>query len=424
MQKIRETYPVDTAAKLFPPTARPTNTSVFRLSVLLKEAVNQEALQKAAEKTLERYPYMAVTLGKDGFETARTPFLVREEKGTPCAPLDLKKGGFLLRILWYGKRISVEMFHALADGAGGLAFLKTLLYCYLTALGAEINPEGKLLLPGETPQSGEYEDSFLKYYDGRKAPVQKMPPAFKIKGEPLPEGGRNVLHGVIGVEGLKKAARRQEATITEYLCALMVYSIYRECVDENVDDEPIVLSVPVNLRGTLPSQTVRNFFSIINVSVPPEYAKTFGGALQAIKTELREKTRAESLMDALAQSCGVMEHPVVKAVPQFMRDAGMRFVFAFFSEDVKTMTVSNVGMIDLPADMQPYVEHAESVIYPTERSPINCCLCSVNGKLTVSFIRTIKETGLMRFFFGFLTRETGEEVTVYANEWGTSDGQV
>lgn len=204
MQKIRETYPVDTAAKLFPPTARPTNTSVFRLSVLLKEAVNQEALQKAAEKTLERYPYMAVTLGKDGFETARTPFLVREEKGTPCAPLDLKKGGFLLRILWYGKRISVEMFHALADGAGGLAFLKTLLYCYLTALGAEINPEGKLLLPGETPQSGEYEDSFLKYYDGRKAPVQKMPPAFKIKGEPLPEGGRNVLHGVIGVEGLKK----------------------------------------------------------------------------------------------------------------------------------------------------------------------------------------------------------------------------
>lgn len=204
----------------------------------------------------------------------------------------------------------------------------------------------------------------------------------------------------------------------------MVYSIYRECVDENVDDEPIVLSVPVNLRGTLPSQTVRNFFSIINVSVPPEYAKTFGGALQAIKTELREKTRAESLMDALAQSCGVMEHPVVKAVPQFMRDAGMRFVFAFFSEDVKTMTVSNVGMIDLPADMQPYVEHAESVIYPTERSPINCCLCSVNGKLTVSFIRTIKETGLMRFFFGFLTRETGEEVTVYANEWGTSDGQV
>ena len=37
MQKIRKIYPVDTAAKLFPPTARPTNTSVFRLSVLLKD---------------------------------------------------------------------------------------------------------------------------------------------------------------------------------------------------------------------------------------------------------------------------------------------------------------------------------------------------------------------------------------------------
>ena len=424
MQKIRKIYPVDTAAKLFPPTARPTNTSVFRLSVLLKEEVDPEALQSAAEKTLERYPYMAVRLGKAGFEKTGAPYAVREETGTPCAPFDLEKDEYLLRVLWYGKRISVELFHALADGAGGLEFLKTLLYCYLTGGGAKIDPQGKLLLPGETPREEEHEDSFLKYYDGRKAPVRKMPPAFKIRGKPLPEGGRNVLNGVLGIEGLKKAARRQKATVTEYLCALMAHSIYRECVNENVDDEPIVLSVPVNLRGAFPTRTIRNFFSIINVSVPVGHAKTFGGALQAVKEELRDKTQAESLMDALAQSCGVMENPVVKAVPQFMRDAGTRFVFAFFSEDVKTMTVSNVGLIDLPADMLPYVDHAESIIYPTERSPVNCCLCSVNGKLTVSFVRTVRETGLMRFFFGFLARETGEEVTVYTNDWGTLDGQV
>ena len=218
-----------------------------------------------------------------------------------------------------------------------------------------------------------------------------MPPAFKIRGEPLPEGGRNVLNGVLGIEGLKKAARRQKATVTEYLCALMAHSIYRECVNENVDDEPIVLSVPVNLRGRSPRGR-SGIFSVSSTYLSRwGTPKHLGARFQAVKEELRDKTQAESLMDALAQSCGVMENPVVKAVPQFMRDAGTRFVFAFFSEDVKTMTVSNVGLIDLPADMLPYVDHAESIIYPTERSPVNCCLCSVNGKLTVSFVRTVRK---------------------------------
>lgn len=424
MQKRRDTYPIDTAAKLFLPTARPTNTSVFRLSVLLKEDVNPGILQQAAEKALKRYPYMAVRLGKHGFEQSGNPLAVQEETGTPCAPFDPAKEPFLLRILWYKRRISVELFHALADGTGGFEFLKTLLYSYLGLLGVKIDPEGKVLLPEDTMSDEEYEDSFLKYYDGVKAPVHKLPPAFKVKGEPLPAGGRNVLHGVLPVDGLKKAAKRHEATITEYMCALMAYSIYRECINESVDDEPIVLSVPVNLRSAFPTRTIRNFFCVTNVSVPIEYAKTFGAALRVVKEELRQKTQWESLRDALAQSCAVMEHPVVKAVPQFIRDAGTRFVFAFFSEDVKTMTVSNVGQINLPSDMLPYVDHAEAVIYPTERSPINCCMCSVNGKLTVSFIRTVKETGLMRFFFGFLARETGGEVTVYTNDWGTLDGKV
>ena len=367
---------------------------------------------------------MAVRLGRYGFEQSDASFAIQEETGTPCAPFDSAKEPFLLRILWYKRRISVELFHALADGTGGLEFLKTLLYSYMVLLGRDIDPEGKVLLPEGAMSDEEYEDSFLKYYDGAKAPVYKLPPAFKIKGGPLPAGGRNVLHGVLSVDGLKRAAKRQEATITEYLCALMVYSIYRECINESLDDEPIVLSVPVNLRGAFPTRTIRNFFCVINVSVPIGHAKTFGGALRIVKEELRQKTQEKNLRDALAQSCAVMEHPVVKAVPRFMRDAGTRFVFAFFSEDVKTMTVSNVGRIDLPSDMLPYVDHAETVIYPTERSPINCCMCSVDGKLTVSFIRTVKETGLMRYFFGFLARETGEEVTVYTNDWGTLDGKV
>ena len=423
MLRERKRYPLDTAAKLFPPVSRPTNTSVFRLSVVLTEEVRPEALQKAAEETLRRYPYMAVRLRKNGLEETGRPFSVMQEEKTPCALFEPEKEEFLLRVLWYKRRISVEIFHALADGTGGVMFLKTLLHCYFRTLGCTIDPEGKILLPDETPQEEEYEDSFLRYYDGTKTAVHKLPPAFKIKGEPLPDGGRNVIHGVFRLDGLKRAAKRQGATVTEYLCALMAFAIYRECVND-LDDEPIVLSVPVNLRAVFPSCTVRNFFSIVNITVSAEQAGSLRAALDAVRRELRENTRPEKLREALRESCGAMEHPVVRAVPQFMRDAGLRFVFAFFSEDVKTMTISNVGAFDLPKGMLPYIDHAESVVYPTERSPINCCLCSAGGKMTVSFIRTVRETGPIRFFFRFLARETGEEISVYTNDWGILNGKV
>ena len=88
--------------------------------------------------------------------------------------------------------------------------------------------------------------------------------------------------------------------------------------------------------------------------------------------------------------------PGGKGGPAVYGDAGTRFVFAFFSEDVKTMTVSNVGLIDLPADMLPYVTmRNRSSIHGTQSRQL--LPCSVNGKLTVSFVRTVRETGLMRF---------------------------
>lgn len=426
---MEEIYRLDTAAKLFPPVTRPTNTSVYRLSVLLNEQVQPEFLQQAAEMALRRYPCFAVSLAQTAFDRFfvknENPFCVRQEQKTPCAPIDSgEENGYLLRVLWFEKRISVEMFHALADGAGGFEFLKTLLYCYLSLMGVKIDPEDKILLPDEAPDEAEYEDSFLKYYDGKAPGVQKMPPAFKIKGEPLLPPGHEVVHGVLPVESLKRAAKPHNATITEYLSALMVYGIYRELVNEETDDEPIVLAVPVNLRSVFPSKTVRNFFCVLNISVPIEKARTFHAALETVKEQIRAKTDREYLYRALKESCSVMENPVVKAVPRFMREAGTRFVFAFFAEDVKTLTVSNVGSVDLPKDMEPYVDHAEAVIYPTERSPVNCCMCSMNGKMTISFIKSICDTGLLRFFFRFLAAETGGDVAISTNQWRLNDEQM
>ena len=159
-----------------------------------------------------------------------------------------------------------------------------------------------------------------------------------------------MVQGTVSVEALKREAKRRAATITAYLTALAVYSIYHEEVREGIDEEPIVISVPVNLRSVFPSKTLRNFFCIVNITIPTDTYLTFEAILDKVMTQLKEKTKTDQLKSAVAESCGVMENPVVQGVPRFMRDAGTRFVFAFFSEDVKTMTVSNVGEVKLPDD--------------------------------------------------------------------------
>ncbi|MEA5002946.1 MAG: alcohol acetyltransferase, partial [Christensenella sp.] len=98
--------------------------------------------------------------------------------------------------------------------------------------------------------------------------------------------------------------------------------------------------------------------------------------------------------------------------------------FAFFSEDVKTMTVSNVGQVVLPDDMKPLVDRMEAVVYPTERSPVNCCMCSVNGKMTISFIRSIEQADTIRFFFRFLARNVSPDIEIYTNNWGACDEKL
>ncbi len=104
------------------------------------------------------------------------------------------------------------------------------------------------------------------------------------------------------------------------------------------------------------------FFSIINVSVPVGHAKTFEGALQGCKRRAAGQDAGGEPHGCAGAGCRGDGEPGGKGGPAVYGDAGTRFVFAFFSEDVKTMTVSNVGLIDLPADMLPYVNHAESII--------------------------------------------------------------
>lgn len=418
---MQQAYQLDNAAKVFPATTTRYNSSVFRLAVTLKEKVVPERLQSALDKTVRRYPFFAVQNRNGLFwhyiKCSEKRIIVAEESEYPCASMEHKSmDGFLMRVLYYKKRISVELFHTVTDGFGGLEFLKTLLYEYLLACGKHVSHDGMIRIADQSFSEAEIEDSFEKYYDPDIAPNKSKPAnAYHIEGTRHERYGNCAIHGVYDAEELNAGAKQRGLTITQFLCAALAYAIKRESgANEKAADT--VISVPVNLRQLFPSGTLKNFFCVPNIKVP--YEKTaFDDMCAQIKTEFGAKVNREYLQSLMAENHNIFAHPFIRIAPLFLKNAGTKFVFCKWGENAKSITFSNLGRLVLPRSVEEYVDRVEALTYPTPKSPLGCAVCTAAGRLTVSFSSAIREKNVVRRFFEVIAEQTGFFADVYSNEW-------
>ena len=68
----------------------------------------------------------------------------------------------MFRVTYFGKRINLEVFHVIADGAGAIQFLKELTYQYIRLLYPGLREEKGDDFSPET--SLDREDSFVKNF--------------------------------------------------------------------------------------------------------------------------------------------------------------------------------------------------------------------------------------------------------------------
>lgn len=422
-------YRLDNAAKVFPPVSGERNSSVFRLSVVLHEEVDGELLQEATDHIYNRFPTLFLRLRSGVFwnylDENRKVFLVEEERFYPCAAIDPKQNnGYLLKIYYYHNRISLEAYHSLTDGSGGFELLKSLVYYYLKLGGKPVEHEGKILLAEDEPSFHEGEDSFASYYEDVPAERKIIPDAYRIKGAQFEPYGHNVTTGVVDAKALSALAKAHGATITSYIVSLIIYTIYETRLKYSNNKKPVVVAVPVGLRGVFPTETLRNFFCLVNIEHVPAPGTSFEEIIPAVTAQLREKTEVENLKRIMSGNAKLERNMGSRLAPLFLKRWGIMFGFNFFGEVKKTLTFSNMGVVDIPKSASPYVKYFEVNLYPTPKSPINFSACSVDGKFTISFTRSIEESEIVRFFLRYLAQNCGLEVGLYTNNWGMEDAQM
>ena len=92
----------------------------------------------------------------------------------------------------------------------------------------------------------------------------------------------------------------------------------------------------------------------------------------------------------------------------------MKAVFDRVGERKSCLTMSNLGAVRVPAEMEPYVKRFDVILGVQATAPYNCGVVSYGDTLYVNFVRKIRESELEYRFFRVL-RERGIPVEVESN---------
>ena len=135
-EKVPTWLKLDNAATIYPSTLSRNYAAMFRVSMTLKDKINEEILKQALNNVIDRFPTFKYKL-KQGlfwcyFKQIEVPPLIEKDFNNPMLRIRFKNHrDYLFRVRYYENRIAVEFFHALTDGTGAIKFLSTLVGEYI-----------------------------------------------------------------------------------------------------------------------------------------------------------------------------------------------------------------------------------------------------------------------------------------------------
>ncbi|MCL2695104.1 MAG: hypothetical protein FWE69_02125 [Clostridiales bacterium] len=415
---------LDNAAKVYPAASNRRWSALFRLSMTLTEAIDPALLQQAQVRVAPRFPMYHTRLERGAFwyylERSDENLRVRPEGPWPCMPLRPRENdGYLFRVLYYRNRITVEFFHALTDGSGGLCYLKTLVAEYLTLrYGADIPRGDEILDCDEPPQPEESEDSFFRYA-GQAGSSRREAKAYRVRGTLPRDGFVTLVTGKMPVDVLLKKAREKGVSLTTWLTAVLILAVQELQEAEGLPrrrQREVKINVPVNLRKFFPSRTLRNFASYVNPGIDPRVgAHDFDEILNRVYHFLGAEVTPRQLLAKFTANVRSEQIKAVRIMPLFIKNFVLKQVFLAVGDRKSSTCISNLGNQVLPAEMAAYVTDMAFVLGPLAINPVACSTISYNGVLTFHILRTIREPALPRAFFRRLV-ELGVPVEIESND--------
>lgn len=418
----RDWYKLDLSAIVYPTLERRDFSSVYRLSVVLKEEINPDILQQAVDIALKRFPTYKAAMRKGLFwrylepNDRPGPFVTRDIKN-PCMPMNFKTNNrYLLRIYYYNCRISMEAHHSLGDGTGGMCVLQTITAVYLRLLGHDISNGYFVKDVNEEPTAGELEDAYMKYADASVCPPRPAEKTYRIHGTREPFYTLNIIDGIMSVKEVMAVALKYNATITEYLNAVLLSALLeKQQNDWHIRLKPVRIAMPVNLRRFFPSDTLRNFITMIYPSIDPRLGQwSFEEIIKHVHNYMRFYINEKFLRGDITTNANTQRNPLIRVVPLFIKDFVVRQFYTRVQDRNSSAGLTNMGAMKVPENMKPHIERFDIYMGQPFSSRTNCAIISFEDILTINFASSIVEADVERYFFRRLIKD-GIHVKIESN---------
>lgn len=404
---------LDNAAKIYPAVRTRELTSVFRLSVILKENLREAQFRKAIHSIEERFPYYKVKL-KAGFfwyylahhEEAMT---VEPDGGTPCRSFG--KDDLMFRVLAGDNSISVEFSHILTDASGAFEFLKSLLLLYFSYCGIPVPASFPFIRPGQTPAEEEYEDAYNRYFKKTVSPRTNLRAAFHLPFPLKRPADLDVLTMEMPADTVLKQAKTYGVSLTEYLTAIYLFALQEifealPPLRRRVSNKIFRIEVPVNLRRIYPTISMRNFSLYVLPEIDLRLGHyTFEEIVKTVYHLLRLETDKKLIAKMLSRNVGGERNPFVRPIPLFIK----KFIFStFYSFGTSRYSgvVTNLGKADFPPEINRHIDHFIFIPPPPNKTlKVNCGVIGFDNKLVLSFANITASEEVEQQFLKFLNKE-------------------
>jgi NRPS condensation-like uncharacterized protein len=379
--KMNNIFELDFLGGYYASTVNENNSGVFSISVHLKESLNHKVLKQAMNRVVERFPFLSGRLRPNFFNYAyeitndTIPFISVEKVAA------LENNSQIFKVIYGERDFTLKVNHILCDGRTLAKVAQALLICYFKLLG--INPDGAdHTILNEPKHLEELENAYLRYLNDKSIQLSH---AAKKKSKKIsvyrPTVPKNIpiemVSYQLSVSAIKKMAKSYQATISEFLLALIFKSVQVERATFN-SKEPIIASVPIDCRSFFPSKTIRNFVTAENVVMPEvEDLATMVKRIQSAFKKIDEQSVYQGF-NPLQRT-----YQAVRYLPRVLKDWYMRRIGNLKSNGYTT-GFSNIGKIALPEKIEDRIEFMEFFAETDGISPYYFSCVTTADTLTLS----------------------------------------
>ncbi len=417
LKKQKYWYKLDNAGKIFPAVSQDERSNVFRLSFYLNETVQPNILEEAVNKVLPRFETFAVQL-KNGlfwnyFAANSKHFVVEPEPAQICKYFKaVHNHGYLFKVYYLDNKITLETFHAISDGTGAMHFLKSITYNYYKLRGEKIDHEGKIL--SEKPYSKkESEDTFVSNYDKSKVKNLKEEKAYHFSGERFANHWVLMLKIKTDTKALLNLVKQKyQCTVTQFVTALLAYSIFKESVDLVGGKKPLKIFIPVNLRPYFDSVTLRNFSLYIKGTYDQKKTDwTFESMLEVTKEQYKDQLDKEKLHSRISSLVSFEKNLFLRVMPLVLKTIAFKIGYNILGESISSCSISNLGVVDLPESLSEKIIDTDFV---NAGYGIAMTLISMKSHTNIILSSPLKDLSIMNHIIQFLVNE-GLDLTLDSN---------